>query len=84
MLTDLLLSKPLGMVLDIVHKIALRLKVIPTSGPSDLEATGYSLNSGTARAEAERRRLVGPVDRSTDGYDYHALLTSVSLVERWP
>ncbi|KAG8862760.1 hypothetical protein FRB96_000770 [Tulasnella sp. 330] len=50
--------KPLGMVLDFVHSIALRLKVIPTSGATDLEATGYSLNSGNARAEAERRRAM--------------------------
>ncbi|KAG8999769.1 hypothetical protein FRB94_005943 [Tulasnella sp. JGI-2019a] len=52
--------KPLGMVLEIVHNIALRLKVIPTGGATDLEAAGYSLGgtSSNARAEAERRRAM--------------------------
>ncbi|KIJ66281.1 hypothetical protein HYDPIDRAFT_109274 [Hydnomerulius pinastri MD-312] len=51
------LHTPLSALGNIVHKVASRFHLIPTSVPHDVEA-GYSQLPGGARAEAERRRAL--------------------------
>lgn len=53
--TDLCLSYPVSLLSNVVHRVARKFRLIPSSG-NDLESGGYAQLPGGTRAEAERRR----------------------------